>query len=334
MKIAVISSGSWGTALAVALCKNQHQVTLWSRSEDYTHQMQDKRENFRYLPGYTLPDNLELSSDLAHSIQDASFIVVATPTQFIRGTFEQLKQLNSKAPVVNVSKGIEIGSLKRVSEIASEVLGNEQQYAILAGPSHAEELIQDMPTAVVVASESKQLATLVQNAFMNKTFRIYTSQDVVGVELGGALKNVFAIAAGAIDGLKLGDNTKAALMTRGNVEMARLGSQLGGQALTFNGLSGIGDLIVTCTSSHSRNRRVGEMLGSGKTLSQIKEELGHSVAEGVTTSKSAFELAQKHGIETPIIEQCYRVIYEELSPATAITYLMTRDAKQEHPHHA
>ena len=334
MKVAVISSGSWGTALAVALCKNNHQVHLWSRSPEYTNQIQAKRENFRYLPGYTLPENLILSSDLDASIRDAQLIIVATPTQFIRGTFEQLKALNCKVPVVNVSKGIEIGSLKRVSEVASEVLGKDHDYAILAGPSHAEELIQDMPTAVVAASTSDSLAKLVQDAFMNQSFRIYTSHDVIGVELGGALKNIFAIAAGAIDGLKLGDNTKAALMTRGNVEMARLGSQLGGNEETFSGLSGIGDLIVTCTSQHSRNRRVGEMLGKGNTMQQIKDELGHSVAEGVTTAQSAFQLAQKHGIETPIIEQCYRVLYHDLPPGEAIAYLMTRDAKQERSHNA
>ena len=329
MKIAVISSGSWGTALAVALCNNGHKVSLWSRSSDYTAEMNAKRENTRYLPGFKLPDELKLSSDIKTTLDKCELIVTATPTQFIRNTFQMIKEQQCKAPICNVSKGIEVSSLKRISEICSEILGEDHPYSVLVGPSHAEELIKNMPTAVVSSSELSYLARKVQEAFMNSCLRVYTSQDLVGVELGGALKNIFAIAAGAIDGLGLGDNTKAALMTRGNVEMARLGRALGGFEETFNGLSGIGDLIVTCTSQHSRNRRVGEMLGKGLSMTQIKDKLGHSVAEGVATTKSAFQLAQRHGVETPIIEQCYKVLYEDKSPAEAINYLMTRDAKKE-----
>ncbi len=329
MKVTVLSSGSWGTALAKSLCDNQHQVYLWSRDAKYSKEMAERKEHFRYLEGYTLPDNMHYTSDFADAIKDSELIVVATPTQFVRRTFETIKELGSSAPICNVSKGIEVSSLKRISEIAEEILGESYPFSTLVGPSHAEELIQQMPTAVVVASNKPGLAKQVQNTFMNKNFRIYTSTDLVGVELGGALKNIFAIAAGVIDGLGLGDNTKAALMTRGNVEMARLGRALGGFEETFNGLSGIGDLIVTCTSKHSRNRSVGQMLGEGLNMAQIKEQLGHSVAEGVATTKSAYLLAQNHKVETPIIEQCYQVIYEDKSPAEAINYLMTRDPKQE-----
>ena len=329
MKIAVISSGSWGTALAVALASNEHKVSLWSRSEEYTHEMQKAGENTRYLPGYKLPQNIELTSNIAKALQNCELIVTATPTQYIRGTFEMIKEQSCKAPICNVSKGIEVSSLKRISEICSEILGESHPYSVLVGPSHAEELIQNMPTAVVASSELSYLARMVQEAFMNSCLRVYTSQDLVGVELGGALKNIFAIAAGVIDGLGLGDNTKAALMTRGNVEMARLGRALGGFEETFNGLSGIGDLIVTCTSQHSRNRRVGDMLGKGLSMTEIKTQLGHSVAEGVATTKSAYQLAKNYGVETPIIEQCYKVLYEDKSPAEAINYLMTRDAKKE-----
>ncbi|WDE95501.1 NAD(P)-dependent glycerol-3-phosphate dehydrogenase [Lentisphaera profundi] len=329
MKITVLSSGSWGTALAKTLCDNNHEVYLWSRSKEYSDAMEAKKENFRYLPGYTLPDNLHLTADFAKAIENADLIVTATPTQYIRQTLEMLKEQNCSAPICNVSKGIEVSSLKRISEITSEILGETHPFCVLVGPSHAEELIKNMPTAVVASSQFTFLAKKVQSLFMNQNFRVYTSSDLVGVELGGALKNIFAIAAGVIDGLGLGDNTKAALMTRGNVEMARLGRALGGFEETFNGLSGIGDLIVTCTSKHSRNRSVGEMLGKGLSMEQIKEKLGHSVAEGVATTKSAYQLAQNHGVETPIIEQCYQVLYENRSPAEAINYLMTRDAKKE-----
>jgi len=329
MKITVLSSGSWGTALAKTLCDNNHEVHLWSRSQEYSDAMEEKRENFRYLPGFALPDSLHLTADLAKAIENTDLIVTSTPTQYVRHSLEMLKEHKTKAPICNVSKGIEVSSLKRISEITSEILGESHPFCVLVGPSHAEELIKNMPTAVVVSSQFNYLAKMVQNAFMNQNFRVYTSSDLVGVELGGALKNIFAIAAGVIDGLGLGDNTKAALMTRGNVEMARLGRALGGFEETFNGLSGIGDLIVTCTSKHSRNRSVGEMLGKGLSMDDIKAKLGHSVAEGVATTKSAYQLAQQHKVEVPIIEQCYQVLYEDRSAAEAINYLMTRDAKQE-----
>lgn len=332
MKITVISNGSWGTALAKVLCDNQHDVIMWGRDAEYIAEMQKSRENSRYLKGMTLPENLSLSSDFKESVTGRDMLIMATPTQFVRNSLNDLKAvLGSESPIlVNVSKGIEVSSLKRISEITEEVLGDQVPYSILAGPSHAEEVMKNIPTAVVVAAEDQQVAETVQKAFSNEEyFRVYTTDDVIGVELGGAFKNIFAIAAGIIDGMSFGDNSKAALMTRGNVEMARFGLALGGKYETFNGLSGIGDLIVTCTSQHSRNRFVGERLGKGRTLDQIKEEMGYSVAEGVKTTLSAKKLLDKLQVEAPIIEEIYSVLYEDKDSRLAIKDLMTRDPKQE-----
>ena len=332
MKITVISNGSWGTALAKVLCDNQHDVMMWGRDAKYISEMESTRENSRYLKGMTLPENLHLSSDFKASVTGRDMLILATPTQFMRNALNDLKStLDGDKPIlVNVSKGIEVSSLKRISEIAEEILGTKLPYSILAGPSHAEEVMKNIPTAVVAAATDKDVAKTVQKAFSNEEyFRVYTSDDVIGVELGGAFKNIFAIAAGIIDGMNFGDNSKAALMTRGNVEMARFGSALGGKYETFNGLSGIGDLIVTCTSQHSRNRFVGERLGKGRTLDQIKEEMGYSVAEGVKTTLSAKKLLDQYQVEAPIIEEIYAVLYEDKDSRLAIKDLMTRDPKQE-----
>ena len=330
MKICVVSNGSYGTALAKVLCENDHDVTMWGRDKDYIAEMAATRRNTRYLKGAELPENLKLSSDLKKATVGAELILLATPTQYMRSSLEQLAELNLDNPLlVNVAKGIEVKSLKRISEVSEEIFPNNHRYVILAGPSHAEEIMQSLPTAVVSASSNEDDAVLVQKAFMNGYFRVYTSDDVVGVELGGALKNIFAIAAGIIDGMGYGDNTKAALMTRGIVEKARLGQALGGKALTFNGLSGIGDLIVTCTSKHSRNRFVGESLGKGKTMKEISEEMGHSVAEGVKTTESAYMLARQLNVDTPIIDEAYAVLYKDADPRKALNRLMGRDAKQE-----
>ena len=330
MKIAVISNGSFGTCLAQVLCENKHDVTLWGRDKEYISRMQESRENDRYLKGYKLNDSLKLTANIEEAANNAELILVSTPTQYVRDSLTMLSALNLDNPlIVNVAKGIEVKSLKRVSEITQEIFGNNHRYVDLAGPSHAEEIMQRIPTAIVSASKSRQDAELVQQAFMNEYLRVYTSSDVTGVELGGALKNIFAIAAGIVDGMKFGDNTKAALMTRGIVEMARLGKALGGEEASFNGLSGIGDLIVTCTSKHSRNRFVGESLGKGQTMENIHKSMGHSVAEGVKTTESAWQLAKQHKVDAPIINEAYNVLYRGANPKEALMRLMGRDAKEE-----
>ena len=272
---------------------------------------------------------MQLSADLASAIDKRDMLLLATPTQFLRGVLKNLRPaFNASTPVINVAKGIEINSWKRISEIIADELG-EVDFIDLSGPSHAEEVSRQVPTAVVAASANESSAEAVQKLMMNESFRVYTSSDVTGVELGGALKNVMAIAAGIIDGMKLGDNPKAAMMTRGIFEMGLLGEALGGQRSTFAGLSGIGDLIVTCCSGHSRNRHVGEELGKGRAMSDIQQEMGMVVAEGVPTAKGAKALAEKFGVQTPIINEIYNIIYENRSVPDAIRSLMLRDAKPE-----
>ena len=330
MKIAVLSDGGWGTALAVHLANLGHGVTLWGPFPDYLEEMRRTRRNARFLAAAELPAALELDSDLAAAVADAELLVLASPTPYQRGTLERLKPLfrPQQHALVNVAKGIENETLCRISQICHEVLG-DCRYAVLSGPSHAEEVVKRAPTAVVVASRDSALAETVQQTFMSDCFRVYTTDDVISVELGGSLKNVMAIAAGVIDGMKLGDNAKAAMMTRGIAEMGRLGAVLGGNAATFSGLSGIGDLIVTCTSGHSRNRHVGEELGKGRKIGAILEEMGMVVAEGVKTTLSAWQLARRHRVETPIIDQIYAVLYEDKDPRLALAELMNRRARTE-----
>jgi glycerol-3-phosphate dehydrogenase (NAD(P)+) len=330
MNITILSDGGWGTSIAFLLCNNGHNVTIWGPFPEYIEEMKSTKENKKFLKGYTLPESLTLESSMEKAVENAELIVLASPSQFMRGCLENFKPFFKKEQhlLVDVAKGIENETLFRMSEVAEDVLG-ECRYSVLSGPSHAEEVVKSVPTAVVVASKDKGLREVVQNAFMNNYFRVYTSDDLLGVELGGALKNVFAIAAGVIDGMELGDNPKAALMTRGIAELARLGAALGGKHETFSGLSGIGDLIVTCTSGHSRNRHVGEELGKGKGINLILEEMGLVVAEGVKTSKSAYELSSKTGVETPIIDEIYAGIYMNKDPRKGVTDLMTRKAKKE-----
>ena len=330
MKISVLSDGGWGTALAIHLCRNGHDVTLWGFFPEYVEEVQKCRENYRYLPGLKLPDSLKVTADLKSALNDCELAVLAAPSQFMRGLLEKIvdTKVESYPIFIDIAKGIEIGSMKRMSEIVEELLG-EVRYCVLSGPSHAEEVARGIPTAVVVASSDEDIAKIVQNAFMSDSFRVYTCNDVTGVEVGGAIKNVFALAAGVCDGMSFGDNTKAALMTRGIVEMARLGKALGGQAETFNGLSGIGDVIVTCMSQHSRNRHVGEELGKGRKLPEILKAMNGQVAEGVSTAKSAYQLARSIGVETPIIDQIYQGLYEDKDPRQAVKELMTRNAKPE-----
>ena len=330
MNISVLSDGGWGTALAMVLCENKHAVTLWGPFPDYLAEMARTRRNDRFLKGVALPAALRFEPDLACAVAQAELILLAAPTQYVRGTLEKLRAVPRPAGIIylNVAKGIETGSCKRISELVAEVLG-DVRYAILSGPSHAEEVARRVPTAVMTASRDPQAAAAVQQAFMNEYLRVYTSDDVVGAELGGSLKNVLALAAGVLDGMGLGDNTKAALMTRGIVEMARLGQMLGGRPETFSGLSGIGDLIVTCTSKHSRNRHVGEELGKGRKLPEIQQEMGLVVAEGVTTARSAFQLARQIGAETPIVDAVHACLYDGKDPREIVRDLMLRDPKPE-----
>jgi len=331
MKAAVLGDGAWGSALACLLCANQHQVTLWGPFPDYIEKMRAERVNSRFLPTLTFPPELSLTADLAAAVDGAELIVLASPTQYARGVLAKLPPVLGKKPgriFVNVAKGIETGSLKRLSEIVAEELG-EVNYAVLSGPSHAEEVAQRIPTAVTVAARDQRTCETLQKAFMNDRFRVYHSDDIVGLELGGALKNVIAIAAGVVDGMKLGDNPKAALLARGVAEMSRLGKAMGGRPETFAGLSGIGDLIVTCYSGHSRNRFVGEKLGAGMKASQALALLGMAVAEGVPTTLSAHETAQRLKVDTPIINELHQVIYHDKSAAQSINDLMSRAAKPE-----
>ncbi len=330
MEITVLSDGSWGTALSMLLCRNGHNVTMWGPFPEYLEKMAASRENAQFLPGFKLHKNLRIEKNMQTAVAGSELILLASPTQYTRPVLEQFKDFFNREQhfLVNVAKGIETGTLLRVSEICVDVLG-ECFYVVLSGPSHAEEVVRGVPTTVVAASNDETLALKVQKTFMNESFRVYTSSDVVGLELGGALKNVMAIAAGIIDGMKLGDNPKAALITRGIAEMSRLGEVLGGNPLTFSGLSGIGDLIVTCCSGHSRNRHVGEELGRGKKLDEILKEMGMTVAEGVKTTLSAHALAKKANIECPIINEIHAVLYENQTAQQAIKNLMSRPSKPE-----
>jgi len=331
MKCVVIGDGAWGTALAVNLLQNSHEVTLWGAFPDYLDEMAGKKENFRFLPGVVLPDELKFSGDMAAALKDAELAVLATPTQYLAPVLEKMAAVEFRQGLVtvNVAKGIENGSLRRISGIVADVLGDRVRYVVLSGPSHAEEVARRVPTLVTAASADIEAAKLVQQTFMNSCFRVYTSGDVIGVELGGALKNVFAVAAGVIDGMKLGDNPKAALMARGISELGRLGEALGGSRETLAGLAGIGDLIVTCTSGHSRNRHVGEALGRGNKLADILKDMGMVVAEGVYTAKSAKALAARAGVETPLVDAVYAVLYEDRPVPEILHELMTRAPKAE-----
>ena len=329
MKITVLGDGAWGTALACNLLKNGHDVTIWGAFPEYLDQMDRTRENSKFLPGVKLPENLTFEADISRALAGSAIIICATPTQFLRSVLKKMAgNVPADAIIVNVAKGIELDSWLRISQIMEQELGRIN-YVDLSGPSHAEEVARGVPTAVTAAGENIEHAKFVQQALMNDRFRVYTSGDVIGLELGGAVKNVFAIAAGIIDGMKLGDNPKAALMARGIAEMGRLGEALGGKRATFSGLSGIGDLIVTCCSGHSRNRHVGEELGRGKKLDEILKDMGMVVAEGVPTAKGIRVLAQKSNVQIPIIDEIYSVLYENRPAKDAIISLMTRSAKTE-----
>jgi glycerol-3-phosphate dehydrogenase (NAD(P)+) len=331
MNIAVLGAGGWGTTLSILLHDNGHKVTLYEYKPDYAEFLQEKRINETYLPGIKIPNEIEITSNLEEAVKNKHIIVLAIPTQYIRSVIEKIDfNLIKNAVIVNVAKGIEISTLKRVSEIIKDVFPeiDETKISTLSGPSHAEEVARKIPTAVVVGSKSIETAKFVQNEFMNPYFRVYATTDIVGVELGGSLKNVIAIGAGICDGAGFGDNTKAAIMTRGIAEISRLGIALGAKPETFAGLSGIGDVIVTCMSKYSRNRYVGEQIGKGRKLKDILAEM-EMVAEGVTTAKSVYQLSQKVGVEVPICVEVYKILYEDKDPILATTDLMTRRPKEE-----
>ncbi|ADU26707.1 NAD(P)H-dependent glycerol-3-phosphate dehydrogenase [Ethanoligenens harbinense] len=326
-KIAVYGAGGWGTALAIMLCKAGHAVTLWSAHASTLERLQRDGQNSRLLPGVSLPPELAYS-DANDIVSGADFAILAVPSGAVRETARRLSGLvRENTIVVNVAKGFEEHTLKRPSEVIGEELPGIK-VATLSGPSHAEEVSRGVPTTVVAASQWQDAALAVQDAFMNPMFRIYVNPDIVGVEIGGATKNVIALAAGICDGLRLGDNPKAALMTRGITEMARLGMRLGGRAPTFAGLAGIGDLIVTCSSEHSRNRRAGIYIGQGMAATEAVAKVGMTV-EGYTAAHTVHLLAERHGVDMPIVTECYRVLYEQKDPYTAICDLMQRQKKHE-----
>lgn len=326
MKTAVIGSGAWGTALATLLCKNGHDTTLWCRSEARAAEIRTSRINPR-LPQVRLPDNLMLSAS-PECVRGCRMVVIACPSFPIRSVCRTVAPyIGQDAVVVSVTKGIEEGTLLRMSQVVAQETGHEKIVA-LTGPCHAEEVATGLPTGCLAACAQREMAELVQDAFMSDTFRVYTSPDIIGAELGGALKNVIALCSGVTAGMGFGDNTKAMLMTRGLTEMARLGVSLGAQKDTLAGLSGIGDLIVTCTSLHSRNNRAGILIGQGLSPQEAMEQVG-AVVEGYYAAKSAWELCQKQQVDMPIIHAAYQVLYENVDARKAVTALLTRQRRAE-----
>ncbi len=325
---AVLGSGGWGTAVAHLLAQNpRHNVRLWSVHAENAVRLRESRENARLLPGVKFPDSLHITSDPAEAVSGVDCWVSAIPTTYLRATLAPFALIRATdTPVVSLTKGLEIATFRRPSEIIGEVLKTEN-VAVLSGPSHAEEVARGMPTSVVVAASDGALAAWVQQRFGTDRFRVYTNGDLIGVELAGALKNVIGIAAGVCDGLGFGDNAKAALLTRGLVEMTRFGVAHGAEPSTFTGLAGTGDLITTCFSPHGRNRRVGYRLGKGEPLSDVLA--GPQIAEGVFTSKSVFERTTRSGIEAPIMTGVYEVIHNNKLPREAVQDLMTRSPKHE-----
>ena len=327
-KIGVIGAGSWGTALASLLHTNGHQVCVWSIMESEIEMLKTFHEHRDKLPGVKLPEDMEFTTDLQSVIAGKDMLVLAVPSPFTRSTSKLMREyVEEKQIIVNVAKGIEENTLMTLSEIIEQEIP-QADVAVMSGPSHAEEVGRKIPTTIVVGANSKNTAEFISNCFMNEVFRVYISPDVLGIELGGSLKNVVALAAGIADGLGYGDNTKAALITRGIAEMTRLGVAMGGKAETFSGLSGIGDLIVTCASMHSRNRRAGILIGQGKTMDEAMKEV-KMVVEGVYSAKAAMQLSEKYGIQLPIIEQVNKVLFENKSAAEAVRELMIRDKKIE-----
>lgn len=328
--ISVIGAGSWGTALALLLHKNGHHITVWSAIESEIQMLQKEHEHKDKLPGVALPEDMIFTCDLEAALRDKEVLVLAVPSPYTRSTAHQMAQYVTDGQIiVNVAKGIEEHTVMTLSQIIEEEIP-QAEVAVLSGPSHAEEVGRGIPTTIVVGARKKETAEYLQNIFMNEVFRVYISPDVLGIELGAALKNVVALAAGIADGLGYGDNTKAALITRGIAEIARLGTAMGGKAETFSGLTGIGDLIVTCASMHSRNRRAGILIGKGYSMEDAMKEV-KMVVEGVYSAKAAMELARKYEVQLPIIEQVNAVLFDGKPADEAVRNLMLRDRKIENP---
>lgn len=329
-KVGVVGAGSWGTALALVLEKNGHQVTLWSSREAKAKELGELRENKDKLPGVKIPEAIEITADMETAVKDKELIVLGVPSLYIRSTSAKMAPFVTEGQIiVNVSKGIEESTLYTMTDIIAEEIPNAD-VAVLSGPSHAEEVSRSIPTTVVAGAKSRKTAETIQSIFMNESFRVYTSPDMLGIEVGGALKNVIALAAGVCDGLGFGDNTKAALITRGIVEMSRLGVAMGGYQETFGGLAGMGDLIVTCASKHSRNRKAGYLIGQGYSMKDAMDEV-KMVVEGVHSAKAALKLADKYYVRMPIIEQVNAVLFDGKAVTEAVRDLMIRDGKTENP---
>ncbi|SHI73604.1 glycerol 3-phosphate dehydrogenase (NAD(P)+) [Dethiosulfatibacter aminovorans DSM 17477] len=326
--ISILGGGSWGTAVSKLLSENNHNVKIWFRNEKKAEIVKKTRENKHYLPDIKIPEEVYITSDIKEAVEGAEIIVLAVPTQEIRGLITGNIELFKKdAVLVNLAKGLEKDTLYRISQVCEELLP-ENRFVVLSGPSHAEEVALEMPTTVVAASLDEEAAKMVQDIFMSDYFRVYINTDIIGVEIGGALKNVIALAVGISDGLGFGDNTKAAIINRGIHEIAKLAEKMGADRLTFLGLSGIGDLVVTCTSEHSRNRRAGILLGKGYTKEEAAEEVG-MVVEGIITTHAAYQMAKKSEVEMPIVNELYAVLYSDHKAEDAVDRLMKRNKKHE-----
>ncbi len=327
-KITVIGDGGWGTTLALMLAKQGYKVSLWGPFADYLKILDKKRRNPKFLPGVVIPREISFTADINQAVEGSRLVVLAVPSHFLRQVLEKLRGKDYPGVIfLSAVKGIENDTLLRMSELAREVLG-EIDIAALSGPNIAYEVARGIPATSVAASSDITLAEAVQDVLMSECFRVYTTADIIGVELGGALKNIIAIACGISDGLQFGANTKAAILSRGLVEISRLGQTEGADPKTFSGLSGVGDLVTTCISTHGRNRWLGEQIGKGKKIKDLLSQM-QMVAEGVRTTKSAYMLAQRHNIEMPITEQIYQVLYEDKDPKTAVSDLMLREKKSE-----
>lgn len=326
--VAVIGSGSWGTAISTLLVRRGYEVNLWSYQKEEAEALKRDRENKAFLPGVPLSESIHFTHELERAAEGAEFLIMVPPSKAVRQTAEALSPFVPKGTVIiNASKGLEQDTQKRLSVTVKDAIP-QAEVAVMSGPSHAEEVARALPTTNVVAARTRETAEYIQDALMCESFRVYTSLDMTGVELGGALKNVVALGAGISDGLGMGDNAKAALMTRGMAEIARLGAAAGADIATFSGLSGMGDLIVTCTSMHSRNRRAGILIGQGVAPEEAMRQV-KMVVEGVYTTKAAYKLAQRMNVEMPITEQLYAVLFEGKKPATVVESLMGRDRKHE-----
>ncbi|HYE35844.1 NAD(P)H-dependent glycerol-3-phosphate dehydrogenase [Methylocaldum sp.] len=327
--VSVLGAGSWGTALALLMARNGHPTTLWGHRPEHVAKLHAARCNDRYLPGAHFPDNLKVVANLAEAVECAEILIIAAPSHAFRSLLINLApHLASESKIAWATKGLELESGKLLHQVTEDVLGPDIPAAVLSGPSFARDLAANLPTAITVASRQVEFARMLAGLLHNNRFRAYTTEDIIGVQLGGATKNVLAIAAGVADGLGFGANSRAALITRGLAEMMRLGLALGGKSETFMGLAGVGDLILTCTDNQSRNRRFGLGLGKGLSREQITAEIGQEI-EGITTTKVIYRLAQSLGIEMPITEQTYKILYENLAPLEAVNNLLIREQKSE-----